>query len=100
MIDPNKERLVSFHDASNESTRRRGGKKIHLSTWYRWTTRGCKGIRLESLQYGGTRVTSREAIARFFRRLTEASVEPSDPTSAPPPRAVEAAQRELERQGL
>jgi hypothetical protein len=100
MIDPNKERLISFQDASKESTRRRGGKKIHLSTWYRWTTRGCKGIRLESLQYGGTRVTSREAIARFFQRLTDAPVELPRPTPTRRRRAAEAAERELQEEGI
>jgi hypothetical protein len=49
---------------------RRNGRKAHVSTIYRWSTIGCHGVVLETLQAGGTRVTSREAVARFFARLT------------------------------
>lgn len=49
---------------------RRGGKKVHLSTLYRWSSVGCRGVVLETLQAGATRVSSREAVARFFERLT------------------------------
>lgn len=37
------------------------------------STVGCRGIVLETLQTGGTRATSREAVARFFQRLTAAA---------------------------
>jgi len=41
-----------------------------LSTLYRWTRRGFRGVVLETIQVGGTRNTTREALQRFFERLT------------------------------
>jgi len=101
-IDPNSETLVSFAEAAKNLPRRRGGKKPHVSTLYRWTTSGCKGVVLESLQCGGTRVTSKEALARFFQRLTFGDgSNPEAPRSpARQQSAAERAERELEREGV
>src|SRR4051794_19221743 len=53
--------------------------RLHCSTALRWADRGVKRgsrvIRLENTWIGGRRYTSREALARFFARL-------SDPESA------------------
>jgi hypothetical protein len=102
-IDPNSEQLVSLTDAARLLPARRKGKKPHTSCLYRWSVSGCKGIVLESLQVGGTRCTSREALARFIEALTLAS--PTGPQmSVRSPikrqRAAEKAIRELERQGV
>lgn len=53
------------------------GKDPTIATVYRWARRGVNGIKLETAQIGGQKVTSYEALARFFRRLTE-SREPID----------------------
>ena len=100
MIDPNTEELLSLPVAAKSLPARRAGKKPHVSCLYRWTTRGCKGIVLESLQCGGTRVTSKEALARFFERLTYPDSESARHTPARRRRAAEHAERELEREGL
>ena len=99
-IDPNSETLISLTEAAKLLPRRRGGKRPHVSCLYRWTTSGCKGVILESVQVGGTRCTSKAALGRFFEALTAAS-------SAGPPRpapqrqcAAAAAERELDRQGI
>lgn len=70
MIDPLTERVISLTAAARLCPKRRGGKKTHVSCLYRWTRRGCRDVVLESIQVGGTRCTSREALARFFSRLT------------------------------
>lgn len=100
MIDPVHENLISLSQAAKTLPARRGGKRPHISCLYRWTTVGCKGVVLESIQVGGTRCTSREAMARFLSRLT------SGPTAAcsgrsPAQRRREAskAERDLERLG-
>ena len=75
MIDPTTETVFSLTEATEAKhglPRRRQGKRPHVSCLYRWTTTGCRGIVLESIQIGGTRCTSREALARFFARLTQA----------------------------
>jgi hypothetical protein len=100
MIDPNTETLLSLADAARLLPRRRAGKRPHVSCLYRWTTTGCKGVVLESLQCGGTRVTSREALARFFEQLTCADNPRTDRSPDRRQRAARAAERELEREGL
>jgi hypothetical protein len=102
MIDPNTETLLSLTQAAKHLPRRRGGRPVHTSCVYRWTTTGCKGVILESIQIGGTRCTSKEALARFFQRLTHG------PTPAPPSirtparreRDLQRAMKELEAAGV
>lgn len=97
MIDPNKETIETLKDAAKTIPRRRAGKKAHVSCLYRWTSTGCRGVILESIQIGATRCTSREALARFFAALTHAN-----PTRAnlPPARNKSAVEAKLEQAGL
>ena len=102
MIDFSTEDLIPLRDVPRHVPSRRNGKRTHISTCYRWAQRGCKGIILESIQIGGTRCTSREALARFFSRLTHDNG-PSPAARRSPARhrrASERAQRELEREGV
>jgi hypothetical protein len=50
---------------------RRRGRQIHVATLHRWAVHGLNGVVLETLQVGGTRCTSREALRRFFQSLTQ-----------------------------
>lgn len=70
MIDLDRERLVPLADVPARLPPTRRGKKIHLSAVYRWTTRGLAGVKLETLQVGGRRCTSLEALQRFFTALS------------------------------
>jgi hypothetical protein len=102
MIDPNTETLVSLAEAAKSLAARRQGKRPRVSCLYRWTKAGCKGVVLESLQCGGTRCTSKEALARFFRRLTHGN-DPAPGNHRSPARrrrGAERAERELEPQGV
>jgi hypothetical protein len=71
MIDSQSEALISLADAAKTLPRRRRGRKCHVSTLFRWTTIGIRGVRLESLKCGGCRCTSREALQRFFEALSQ-----------------------------
>jgi hypothetical protein len=71
MIDSANETLISLAQAADELPRRRRGRKTHVSTLFRWSTVGCRGVVLETIQVGGTRCTSREALQRFFEHLTQ-----------------------------
>jgi hypothetical protein len=85
MIDPFSETVISLSDAAKLLPTRRGGKKASISGIYRWTTApGCRGVVLESIQVGGTRCTSREALSRFFTAMSAASGirDPVGPTSS------------------
>jgi hypothetical protein len=103
MIDPSCECLISLGNVPKLCPGRRGGKRPHVSCIYRWTTTGCRGVVLESIQVGGTRCTSREALARFFPRLTEDAGTPGGARRRTPARrrkAAERALRELAREGV
>ncbi len=102
MIDPNTETLIRLADAAKSLPCRRAGKKPHVSCVYRWTTSGCRGVVLEAIQVGGTRCTSKEALARFFRRLTrgDAADVPAVRSVAQRQRAAERAMRELDAAGI
>jgi hypothetical protein len=91
----------------------RGDKRIHVATLYRWTERGCRGVRLRHIQIGVTRCTTREWLTEFFAALTRqraSTTHPVDTTASTPPlsvrspaarrRAIEAADRELDRMGV
>lgn len=45
-------------------------KKLAVSTLFRWTSTGVRGIRLQSVQCGGTRCSSVLAYYRFCEALT------------------------------
>jgi hypothetical protein len=48
------------------------GKRPDRATVYRWTQRGVRGVRLESVSVGGHLVTSDQALTRFFDEQTVA----------------------------
>ena len=75
MIDIAKERPLTFGQASKVLPRRRNDRNVHTSTLYRWKD-GLRGVRLETIQVGGTLCTSLEALQRFFDRLTDGGREP------------------------
>ena len=100
MIDPSSEALVSLNEAARSLPARRGGKRPHVSCLYRWTVSGCKGVILESLQCGGTRCTSKEALARFMEALTYGADRPAVRSPVKRRRAAEKAIAELERAGV
>ena len=77
MIDISKETVISLKEATRLLPRRRNGKKTCLQTMYRWTARrGIRGVVLETIQVGGTKCTSIEALQRFFDRLTQQRSQP------------------------
>lgn len=75
--------------------------ETHISTVHRWRLRGIQGIRLESIRVGGRRVTSLQALERFFARTT-AAIDGEGPRRATSSRqsAIERAERELAEAGI
>jgi hypothetical protein len=63
----------------------------HVSTLYRWMTRGVRGAKLETWLIGGSRYTSQEAIDRFIRASNS-----SAPAELPPAHLSTARQRAIE----
>lgn len=83
MIDVRIEKVIILAAAALLVPRRRAGRKCSVSTVYRWTSTGCRGIVLESIQIGATRCTSEEALARFFQKLTSGNTVESTPVVSP-----------------
>lgn len=97
MIDALSEQIISLTEAAKILPQRRGGKRPHVSCVYRWTLSGCRGVKLESIQVGGTRCTSREALGRFFERLSHAAGTDRDlPTVRTPSQRAKASARAAE----
>jgi hypothetical protein len=103
MIDSATETIMTLSEAAEWLPRRRRRRPTHVSTLYRWTVAGCRGVILEHTQIGATRATSREALQRFFEGLTRGS---GTGTTLPLTRSLvqrqrrsEAAAKELERIG-
>ena len=104
MVALTSENIISFSRAakliSQKLPDRRGGRALSTSTVYRWAKCGLKGIKLETVQVGGTAATSVEAIERFFSRLAGDAVTTPTATAASKSRRVDAAKRELKAAGL
>ena len=85
MIDPETEEIVSLTAATKSLPSR-----PNITTLWRWRSRGIAGIRLETIAVGGRTFTSREALTRFFERVTAAK-------SGRPIRARTTRQRETQQ---
>ncbi len=74
----------------------------HIATLHRWRLRGIRGIKLRTVKAGGRRFVSQEALAEFFCQTTAAADGKPAPvrTSKRRQRAIEAAERELDRAGI
>ena len=77
-IDISSERLLSLTEAAKSLPGR-----PHLSSIFRWLTRGVRGVRLESTLVGGRRYTSQEALARFCAAITAAAAGEPAPVRTP-----------------
>ena len=64
MINSQSEQLLTLAAAAREVPGR-SGRGVSVSTVWRWTLRGVRGVKLETLMVGGIRHTSREALQRL-----------------------------------
>ena len=78
MIDLTKETPISFRTAATLVPTENGGGVSHVTVW-RWSQPSFRGVALESINLGGRKLTSREALHRFFA----ANSRPAEP----PPKA-------------
>ena len=72
------ENYFLLNDLPEHAPQRRG-KKIAISTIYRWVTHGLRGVKLETAYVGGIRYTSKQAFDRFVQAITNARA--SDPST-------------------
>ncbi|MEN8148989.1 MAG: helix-turn-helix domain-containing protein [Planctomycetota bacterium] len=99
VVDVLGEETLTLAEAAEVLPRLRRGRKVHVSTLYRWVSRGVGGVRLEAVKLGRTLITSREALQRFAERrgVADGVLEVA---SVPLSRSAVQAEREAERRGL
>lgn len=71
MLDLTNETGLSLTEATKQLPSL-GGRRLDVSTLWRWCRKGVRGVRLEYVRLGHRIITSREALARFAQRLAEA----------------------------
>lgn len=71
-IDCARESMLSFSEAARYVGKLKGRRTITPQTLWRWATKGCRQVVLETICVGGARCTSKEALQRFFDALTRA----------------------------
>lgn len=52
---------------------RRRGKRVHISTVWRWASKGVRGQKLKTWRVGGTTCTTDEAILEFISATSGSS---------------------------
>jgi hypothetical protein len=70
MIDVDTESLIPLSEVPKLLPTRRG-KKVHISTVFRWIRSGARGKVLDTILVGGIRYTSREELFRFVSAESE-----------------------------
>lgn len=48
---------------------RKNGKPVHISTVWRWASRGVRGCRLKTWKLGGATCTTKKAIDQFIHEM-------------------------------
>ena len=81
-IDVTLEQPISFNQAAKFLP---DGRRPGFSTFWRWSQRGVRGVKLETILVGGRRCTTAQAVQRFFGRVTAAA----DGTEIPKRTSVE-----------
>ncbi len=86
------EELIPVQELPARLPPARSGRRLHRAAVWRWVTDGLKGpeggrVRLEALRMGRRWVTSKQAVARFFRRLSGAELGIGGSSAAPVPAA-------------
>ena len=99
MIDLSKEKPITLKAARCLPELSRDGRRLDLSTLYRWSKAGIsrngRQVKLPTVMQGPVRVTTREAIVRFFAELSGEQV-----PGVNHQKLHDAAERELDRAGI
>ncbi len=100
MIDLSTEQLLTLTQATKLLPGRRPGRGPSIQCVYRWSTYGCRGVFLETIQVGGTRCTSTEALQRFCERLSTGTARGASVTRRQREKQIRAAEIRLEQAGI
>ena len=91
------EELLTFAEAAALLPRRRAGSKVAVSTLWRWSRRGSRGVVLRVVRIGGNVYVSRASLLEFIERRSAVDRVPQCPS---PSAASKRAMRELDKMGI
>ena len=91
------EELLTFAEAASLLPRRRGGSKVAISTLWRWSRRGSRGVVLRTVRIGGHVYLSRAALVDF---IAARSADDRTPQQPMPTTASKRAMKRLDKMGL
>jgi Protein of unknown function (DUF1580). len=99
---PDTDHLLTLSAAAREVPNRDSGRGVNVSTVWRWSLRGIRGVKLQTEMRGGIRFTSRESLQRFFAATTAAANGESVALGCTSRRhrEIEAAEKELAEAGI
>jgi hypothetical protein len=103
MIDIETETLIPLVDVPKNIPPSRSGRPMNRSAAFRWVQKGLRGVRLEAVQVGGRRMTSAQALSRFFSALSNNAGLATDPWPRTPRRRdkdIAGAHRDCEAAGI
>lgn len=89
--------LFTFAEAARRLPRRRGGAKTAVSTLWRWSKRGSRGVILRVVRVGGNVYVPRSALIEFIEQRSAVNHTPQTPL---PTLASKRAMRQLNKMGM
>lgn len=63
--------FIPLNEVPDALPLRRRGKKVHVSTIWRWASRGVHGHKLKTWRVGGTTCTTQSAIDEFISATSQ-----------------------------
>ncbi len=99
MIDITSEELILVRDIPSHLPKQPSGKKLHISAIYRWMKTGIQGERLETVFIAGCRYSSKQALNRYWSRVTQAKDGVRHEANKAAKRDKSTANHELEKAG-
>jgi hypothetical protein len=91
------EELLTFSEAARRLPRRRGGAKTAVSTLWRWSKRGSRGVILRVVRVGGNVYVPHSALIEFIEQRSAVDQAPQTPS---PTVASKRAMRHLKEMGM
>ena len=91
------EELLTFAEAARRLPRRRGGAKTAVSTLWRWSKRGSRGVILRVVRVGGNVYVPHSALIEFIEQRSAVDQAPQTPS---PTVASTRAMRQLKEMGM
>ena len=78
------EDYLPLAEAAKRMPRGTNGRKVHVSTIWRWCRRGCRGIKLRYYRVGRTIMVTETTLQQFFSALAKVDAEQADSNNYKP----------------